>query len=75
MADAISVNYPYDQQGWYLSTQQYYVRMRPFGFLPSDPKYRYIFDTGKDKFLEGSTTKRIYEQEYEEYLAVHPSPY
>lgn len=75
MPETISVNYPYDQQGWYLSTQQYYVRMSKYGFIPSDQKYRYIFDVGKDKFMEGSTTKRIYEQEYEEYLANSPSPY
>lgn len=68
-------NYPYNEQGWFLSTQQYYVRMSKYGFVPSDPKYRYVFETGKDAFVEGSTTKRIYEQEYEEYLASQPSPY
>ncbi|WP_342025720.1 hypothetical protein AADC60_24475 [Cytobacillus pseudoceanisediminis] len=74
MADTISVNYPYDQQGWYLSTQQYYVRMSKYGYIPSDPLYRYVFDTGKTKFIEGSTTIRIYEQEYEAYKA-SVSPY
>lgn len=65
-----SPNYPYDQQGWFLSTQQYYVRMSKYGYKPSDPLYRYVFDTGKDALLPGSTIKRIYEQEYEDYKAV-----
>lgn len=67
-------NYPYSHPGWFLSTQQYYVRMSKFGFIPTDPIYRYIFDTGKDVFVEGSTTVRIYEHEYQQYLA-STSPY
>jgi hypothetical protein len=69
----LSANYPYDQTGWFLSTQQYYCRMSKYGYKPSDPKYKYVFDTGKDAFIEG-TTKRIFEQEYEDYKA-SISPY
>jgi hypothetical protein len=64
--EATSANYPYDQLFWSQSTQEYCCNMSRFGFLPTDPKYRYLIEQGKCAYNPG-TTKRIYQQEYEDY--------
>lgn len=71
---AISPNYPYDQEGWYESTQEYCCKMSKYGYKPSDPLYLYILEQGKCAYVEGSTTQRIYQKEYQEYKA-SISPY
>jgi hypothetical protein len=62
-----SPNYPYDQEGWFESTQDYYCRMSKYGYKPTDPKYLYILEQGKCAYVEGSITQRIFQKEYQEY--------
>jgi hypothetical protein len=64
--EATSTNYPYDQNNWFESTQEYCCKMSRYGFLSTDPKYRYIVEQGKCAYIPG-TTKRIYQQEFEDY--------
>lgn len=64
--EATSANYPYDQDGWFESTQEYCCKMNRYGFLPSDSKYKYVIEQGKCAYIPG-TTKRIYQKEYEDY--------
>ncbi|WP_163102248.1 hypothetical protein [Peribacillus alkalitolerans] len=72
--EATSPNYPYDQEGWFESTQDYYCRMSKYGFKPTDPKYLYIIEQGKCAFVEGSTTQRGFQKEYADYKS-STSPY
>jgi hypothetical protein len=67
-----SPNYPYDEENYFPSTQDYYCRVSTFGFKPTDPKYRYVIEEGKCAIIPG-TTKRIYQQEYEDYKKSSPS--
>jgi hypothetical protein len=66
-------DYPYDQSNWYESTQDYYCRMSKYGYMPAAP-YDYIIKEGKCAYVEGSTTVRVFQQEYAEYKE-RTSPY